>query len=166
MRFKFLMVAAALLSASFVAHADVITANIGGSFLPSSDLGTFNYTIPAGETITSATVTLNSLDGLYSGTANIFLDGTSLGAMAVDSTQTFTITDLGLLDTLDDGSAELTWSVGDNNGGIGWLLSTGGETLTIDTTGSPISATPEPSSLVLLGTGLLGFAGMARKRFA
>lgn len=35
-----------------------------------------------------------------------------------------------------------------------------------DTSGSLVASTPEPSSFALLGTGLLGVAGVVRKRFA
>jgi hypothetical protein len=41
---------------------------------------------------------------------------------------------------------------------------TGPETITLDVDANPAPA-PEPSSFVLLGTGLLGFAGMAKRRF-
>jgi len=36
--------------------------------------------------------------------------------------------------------------------------------LQVDTNGVPVSATPEPSSLMLLGTGILGIAGMVRRK--
>jgi len=42
----------------------------------------------------------------------------------------------------------------------------GGDILGRDSSMTPVAATPEPGSLLLLGTGLLGFAGMMRRKIS
>ena len=53
---------------------------------------------------------------------------------------------------------------GGADGNAGNTLAT--DAFTLDVTSGTTAVTPEPSSFALLGTGLLGMAGVLRKRFA
>ncbi|MGA3130134.1 MAG: choice-of-anchor R domain-containing protein [Terracidiphilus sp.] len=74
------------------------------------------------------------------------------------------------------GSANYGWnfsSVGldtaqlySTNGGVTWQRSFPGTAGAFDVIGSASAATPEPGTFLMLGSGLVGLAGMVRRRFA
>jgi hypothetical protein len=62
---------------------------------------------------------------------------------------------------VDEGPATCSFAVdGVNQGDCG----DGGETFSLSTSSTPPPSTPEPSSLLLLGSGILGMAGVVRRK--
>ena len=158
MRLNLFVTAAAVLAASLVARADTYQYQ----FVADASDGPFAGTVVFDEpSILSSNTTIDSSSFVSSTNSNItslFLDPT--GSTCPNG-------DRGGVSCLEEYITNGSGFNGYNPSFtmVGQHVSVGGgETLTItDTTPATV---PEPSGFALLGTGVLGVAGMVRKRFA
>ena len=152
-------------------RADAITSNnvivIGGTIAANTtgtvSGATFSFVIPAGQTITAATLTGSAQYNLQVGASiSLLLDNnnvTTISGVSASSPLNITLNPV-LFSTLADGTSILTLSrVGGTFGGNYNLFS-----LQLNITTGAV-AIPEPATLGLLGTSLLGLAGLGRFAF-
>lgn len=176
MGLRHLVVAVALSGLSLAAHADTITSNAVSPFTlaPSSDTLSFralNATVAPGGTF-------DLLGTFYIG--NSFIPNQVVPFTFQD---TFTVNGIAKVltfsgtDSITTGPDTLNIAAlgpvafGDTTLSFDSFTTSGnyvGERRSVDLTGTTgtLPATPEPSTIALLGTGLLGVAGVMRKRFA
>ena len=144
---------------------------VNGTVSPSSVI--FNgFGNPASFSATSGTFTLNSFYLTSAINDGLTVVTTGLLGGVVEDTETFNVSTFGpTLETLGWTGIDTVSFVSSGGtpdpvaalhyGGTQFVL----DNVTISAT-APVTVTPEPSSFALLGTGILGVAGMMKRRFA
>ena len=138
--------------------ATIVSTLAGGTFVgsPSGTIGTFTYTIPAGQVITAANLSATSISA--DAAAQVFIEGLSVytcasscAAAPLSQSLSFSI-----FPDLADGNALLTY----NNAVFDSIVISNPITLTLTT-----SQVPEPAAWLFVGAGVaaLGLARIGRR---
>lgn len=181
--FKVLSLAAALTVSTVAAHADSVNGmiSINGYDKYTNDTIAFQ-----GSGSTSAMATSGTLSNLFAAgdtsSATVAMSDFNFGAGFVSPTQVFTVTNNGTTVTLTltsitssgidaygnlaiMGKGVLSQTGFDSSEGDFALTSQFGNTgATVTFSASAVAPTPEPNTLMLLGTGLMSSAGMLYRR--
>jgi hypothetical protein len=154
MRFtrSLLTTALLLVASTLAAHADTYRYDVTASFPPGTDYnGAYSFTSPDLFGSTSNLISVSSAN--FTSSTNPSVTGLTLTTGPVPILYFSDATGFGGVDLLGDIGSTGTFT--DNRHVV---------TLTI-TDLTPPSQVPEPSSIALLGTGLIGLAGTARRKF-
>jgi PEP-CTERM motif len=159
------MTLALALAATTGARAGVVMSEMAATDAPMTTqgvLGRFEFALPQGATLTTATLELEALDFLSIGQAVLTLDGVDVLTVANASGQTLQV-DIADLSLFGDGRAELAWRVSVPGPGCQCLRLEGGARLQL-AYDEPATGVPEPASLALVGLGLLGLRATQGRR--